>query len=169
MANLKYKIAKRTLRLGGKNPREVYLAQPVIIGKISTEEFIKEVSDGSTVDPADVKAVLSRIHTVISRLTARGLSVECGELGTFRPSFGSKSFATPKEVTSSAIRPAKIVFTPKPAFKDSLRSSGFELYRPAKADGDDSATAPKTPDNSSGSSSGSSDTGNSAGGGGVGF
>ena len=100
------------------------------LGKIGFEDFVKEMSDGSTVDAADVKAVLSRLHTVISRLTERGFSVECGELGTFRASFGSKSVENAKSFNVSDIRPAKIIFTPKPAFKNSLRSVGFEEFTP---------------------------------------
>ena len=129
MAKLKYKLVKRKLNIGAQKGKEVYIAQPVNLGKIGFEDFVKEMSDGSTVDAADVKAVLSRLHTVISRLTERGFSVECGELGTFRASFGSKS-ENAKSFNVSDIRPAKIIFTPKPAFKNSLRSVGFEEFTP---------------------------------------
>lgn len=91
MTKLKYKLVKRKLNFGAQKGKVVYIAQPVNLGKIGFDDLVKEVSGGSTVDAADVKAVLSRLHTVISRLTERGFSVECGELGTFRASFGSKS------------------------------------------------------------------------------
>ena len=130
MAKLKYKLVKRKLNIGAQKGKEVYIAQAVNLGKIGFEDFVKEMSDGSTVDAADVKAVLSRLHTVISRLTERGFSVECGELGTFRASFGSKSVENAKSFNVSDIRPAKIIFTPKPAFKNSLRSVGFEEFTP---------------------------------------
>ena len=91
-----------------------------------------------------MKAVLSRLHVVIERLTARSFSVECGELGTFRPSFGSKSVEKPEDFKVSMIRPAKILFTPKPAFKNSLRSTGFELYGQDEASSS-ADTGPSTP------------------------
>lgn len=130
MTKLKYKLVKRKLNFGAQKGKVVYIAQPVNLGKIGFDDLVKEVSGGSTVDAADVKAVLSRLHTVISRLTERGFSVECGELGTFRASFGSKSVENNKAFKVSDIRPAKIIFTPKPAFKNSLRSSGFEEFIP---------------------------------------
>lgn len=126
MANLKYKLVKRKLNFGAQKGKIVYVAQPVNLGKIGFEDFVKEMAGGSTVDAADVKAVLSRLHTVISRLTERGFSVECGELGTFRPSFSSAAVEDEKKFNVSNIRPAKIIFTPKPSFKNSLRSAGFE-------------------------------------------
>ena len=48
----------------------------------------------------------------------------------FYASFGSKSVENNKAFKVSDIRPAKIIFTPKPAFKNSLRSSGFEEFIP---------------------------------------
>ncbi|WP_080733600.1 HU family DNA-binding protein [Porphyromonas gulae] len=144
MAKLKYKIAARKLNIGSQKGKTVYIAQPVNLGRISFEDFVKEVADGSTVDAADVKAVLSRLHVVIERLTARSFSVECGELGTFRPSFGSKSVEKPEDFKVSMIRPAKILFTPKPAFKNSLRSTGFELYGQEEASSS-ADTEPSTP------------------------
>nr|WP_235314716.1 HU family DNA-binding protein [Porphyromonas gulae] len=111
MAKLKYKIATRKLNIGSQKGKTVYIAQPVNLGRISFEDFVKVVADGSTVDAADVKAVLSRLHVVIERLTARSFSVECGELGTFRPSFGSKSVEKPEDFKVSMIRPANSFHT----------------------------------------------------------
>ncbi|WP_080734787.1 HU family DNA-binding protein [Porphyromonas gulae] len=151
MAKLKYKIAARKLNIGSQKGKTAYIAQPVNLGRISFEDFVKEVADGSTVDAADVKAVLSRLHVVIERLTARSFSVECGELGTFRPSFGSKSVEKPEDFKVSMIRPAKILFTPKPAFKNSLRSTGFELYgqEEASSSADTEPSTPSGPDQGS--------------------
>lgn len=124
---LHYHLAKRLAKLGKNKDKTVYTAQAVTLGTLSYEEFCKEVADGSTVDVADVKAVLSRLHTVISRLISRGFSVEVGELGNFRPSFGSL------EVLDAAtfdpklhIKRPHIVFTPRVSFRDSIRSVGFE-------------------------------------------
>jgi len=50
MAKLKYKLVKRKLNIGAQKGKEVYIAQPVNLGKIGFEDFVKEMSDGSTVD-----------------------------------------------------------------------------------------------------------------------
>lgn len=128
MATLNYKLHEQEERFGENKGKKVFRAYPVIHGKVSFDEFCKELSDGSTVDEADVKAVLSRLTTVITRNLKRGFSVDCGELGTFRPAFGSKGALTKEEFSTSLITPPRVVYTPRVAFKTSLRSVGFERF-----------------------------------------
>lgn len=124
---LHYHLISRTAKLGKNKDKTVYQAQALTLGTVPYEDFCREVADGSTVDVADVKAVLSRLHTVISRNISRGFAVEVGELGNFRPIFGSvevldKAIFEPK----LHIKRPHIVFTPRVSFRDSIRSVGFE-------------------------------------------
>lgn len=130
MANLPYRLIQRTPTLGENKGNKVFTAQPVNHGKISFDDFCKEVSDGSTVDVADVKAVLSRLHVVIPRLIERGFSVDCGDLGTFRAAFGSKGVLKEEDFNTNLISSPRVVFTPRVAFKNSLKSAGFERTYP---------------------------------------
>ena len=124
---LLYKLILQEARLGKNKGKKIYKAQPITRGKVSFDAFCREVSDGSTVDVADVKAVLSRLHTVISRNLDRGFSVEVGELGTFRPSFGSVEVLNEKEFdVLKHIRKPRIIFHPRVAFASSLESAHFE-------------------------------------------
>lgn len=130
MSKLNYRVVSRRATLGPNKGKEVYGAQPVLTGKISFDNLCRQLADGSTVDAADVKAVLSRMATVISRNLEMGMSVDCGELGLFRPSFGSKSVEREDDFTTQLISRPKVVFTPRAAFKNSLQGVGFErVYR----------------------------------------
>lgn len=133
MANLKYKLVKRKLNFGAQKGKIVYVAQPVNLGKIGFEDFVKEMADGSTVDAADVKAVLSRLHTVISRLTERGFSVECGELGTFRPSFSSAAVEDEKKfnVSNSVLRKSSLRLSPRLRIRSVRQASNSSRRRKA--------------------------------------
>lgn len=126
MGVLQYHIVSRTQKFGKYKDQKVYSAQPINHGKISFEDFCKELADGSTVDQADVKAVLSRIAVVVPRLVERGYSVDAGDLGTFRASFGSKQVLTEEDFKTELISRPRVVFTPRVAFKNSLRGVSFE-------------------------------------------
>lgn len=120
---LQYHLSPRISTLGKNKGKTVYSVQAVTRGVVSFDSFCQEVADGSTVDVADVKAVLSRLHTVITRNVQRGFSVEVGELGNFRPSFGSVEVTDPATFTvAEHIKRPKIIFSPRPAFQNSLRA-----------------------------------------------
>lgn len=125
---LQYHLSSRTTKIGKNKGKTVYYAQYRTRGLIPFDVFCREVADGSTVDVADVKAVLSRLHTVITRNIERGFSVEVGELGNFRPTFGSAEVLDPKDFDiTKHVRSPKITFRPRPVFAQSLRANiGFE-------------------------------------------
>lgn len=156
MATLPYKLQARKMSVGPKAGKIIYSAAPVLGQKVSFHELCKELADDSTVGTADVKAVLDRLSKVIVRNLKKSLAVDCGDLGIFRPSLTSKSVEDPKEFKTSMIAPARVVFTPRMEFKNSLRECGFVFVRPGD-DKPDEGQQPSTPN-----------PGNSGGGGGQG-
>lgn len=134
---LQYHLVNREAKVGKNKGKKIYYAQAVTRGVVSFDSFCREVADGSTVDVADVKAVLSRLHTVITRNVERGFSVEVGELGNFRPSFGSVEVTDPATFTvAEHIRRPKIIFQPRPAFVNGLRTTAqFERVEVAASRG----------------------------------
>ena len=158
---LQYRLIRQEAKLGKNKGKNVYKALPVTRGKVSFDAFCREVSDGSTVDTADVKAVLSRLHTVITRNLERGFSVEVGELGTFRPSFGSVEVLSEKEFEAvKHIRKPRILFHPRVAFASSLQGVHYERinlddakvgeYLPPKKKPEGSPEAPHTSEGTGG-------------------
>lgn len=145
---LLYKLISQEAKLGKNKGKKVFRAQGVLRGKVSFDAFCREVSDGSTVDAADVKAVLSRLHTVITRNLERGFSVEVGELGTFRPSFGSVEVLEEKEFdVLKHVRKPRVLFHPRVAFASSLEGVHFERINLDNAKVGDSLR-PKKPEES---------------------
>lgn len=148
MATLPYKLQPRKMNVGPKAGKIIYSAAPVLGQKVSFHELCKEIADDSTVGTADVKAVLDRLSKVIVRNLKKSLAVDCGDLGIFRPSLTSKSVEDPKEFKTSMIAPARVVFTPRMEFKNSLRECGFVLVRPEDDKPDGQTTTPSTPPSS---------------------
>lgn len=117
--SLKFKLIEQEIRMGAMQGKKAFVARPVLTGKMTFKRFCAEIADGSTVDSADVKAVLDRMVTVLKRRMEEGYSVDAGELGTFRPTFGSQAVLTPAEFSViKHIRKPRIIFTPRRDFKD---------------------------------------------------
>ncbi len=122
---LHYKIANRSLPTKDGGRKTYFFARTVINNQISFEELCEELADGSTVDKADVMAVISRMTTVISRHLDRGNSVDCGTLGKFRPSVRSKSVEKEDDFRTELMKAPAVIFTPRKDFKECLHNSSF--------------------------------------------
>jgi putative DNA-binding protein len=123
---IKFRIFKRTVLLGKDKGKTKIFAQSVTTKKITFKRFCEEVADGSTVDSADVKAIFDRMVKVLKRHMADGEAVDCGELGTFTPTFGSVGIDEKETfVASKHIKDPKVSFRAKPEFKD-LSGVSFE-------------------------------------------
>ncbi len=125
---LQYKIREQKTKFGSTE-RVYYYAQTVLGQKVTFDELCEELADGSTVGVADVKAVVNRLATVISRNLKRSCAVDCGDLGTFRPSIRSKASETAEDFDVSLIKHPAVIFTPKPKFKTSLHGTQLRAVK----------------------------------------
>lgn len=159
---IKFRLNKRVVQLGKHKGKEMTFAQSVTSRKISFQRFCEEVSDGSTVGTADVKAVIDRMVYVLRRHMEDGESVEVGELGTFSPTFGSDPVMEGERFDAHKhIRDPKISFRAKPAFKN-LSDVRFEQISAEEAAARDALSkkkAGKSTSSSQGSTDSSSPTG----------
>ncbi len=137
---LNYKIASRELPTKDGGLKKFYFARTVINNQISFEELCEELADGSTVDKADVMAVISRMTTVIARHLDRGNSVDCGTLGKFRPSVRSKSVEKEEDFRTELMKAPAVIFTPRKDFKECLIGSSFRLVKAKKDASTDSSS-----------------------------
>ncbi|MFC4232601.1 HU family DNA-binding protein [Parasediminibacterium paludis] len=123
---VKYKVIKKAEPgvIGGGNGK--YYATPVVQGERSLEQITKSIEKICTVSGADIRAVLYSMVDVITDDLANGLIVRIGDLGSLRLSLSSEGFAKEKDVTASAIKSSKILFTPGPKLKEMQHTLKFE-------------------------------------------
>ena len=111
---IEYKVVERA------NPQDrqskKYYASANITGETSTKELCKDIEQMSTVNGADVQAVLYALSEVLPRHLADGKSVRLGELGNFRITIRSQGEAAEKDVDAHSITDARIAFTPNREF-----------------------------------------------------
>lgn len=96
---------------------------------VKFEEFVDLVADETTVSSADVKAVFDRASKVLIRLLQDGKSVDCGDMGTFRPSITARSgsgVATAEEVGIDMVDKTKVIYTPRVKIKTALKGVRME-------------------------------------------
>ncbi len=117
---------KRKANFGKHKGKNVQVAQSVISGNVSFDKLCEALSKDSTVGKADVKAVLSQMSEKIAEFLDLGMSVDCGDLGLFRPSFGSEQVPEGEKFTVEHIKKPRVVFTPRKEFKNCLRNAQFQ-------------------------------------------
>jgi predicted histone-like DNA-binding protein len=121
---MKYKIIQRA------NPQDrtktKWYAVPVNDGKIGKSDLSKEIVNISALSRGDVSDVIESLLDVVPKYLLMGKSVNLGELGTMRVSFGSQGVDDPKKFHTNLISGVRIIFTPSSEFKEQLSRMHFE-------------------------------------------
>ncbi|WP_329904205.1 DNA-binding protein [Porphyromonas pogonae] len=116
---MNFSLNERVLKVGEKKGTKIYVARPVCQRQRFTfTELCKKMSDGSTVSEPDVAAVFYKFVASLKELCSLGYVVDAGPLGSFRPSFRSKSVDDPQKFdVEKNISHAKILFMAKSSFR----------------------------------------------------
>ncbi|AZZ59322.1 HU family DNA-binding protein [Riemerella anatipestifer] len=124
--SIKYKtIQKAQPGVAGGGDKKFY-ASPVYQGEKTLEGLTKDIEKISTVSGADIRAVLYALVDVMQNSLSDGQIVRLGELGSMRVSLSSEGKAKEEEVTSAAVKSAKVLFTPGSDLKKMLQTLKFE-------------------------------------------
>lgn len=95
---IKFKLVERKdWSKGAPEGATLFYAQPVGGEIISFEELCESIAEETALTSADVKACFDRCSRHMSRHLREGRAVRMGEIGTFRPSVGSKGAKTKEE------------------------------------------------------------------------
>ena len=116
---LKYVVKKRVFGFD-KTKTEKYVAQNVITNTVNFRDLCKEVSMFGMIPEGAVKHVIDALIDALNTNLNKGLSVQLGDFGCFRPGMNCKSQNEEKDVDADTVRRVKIVFTPGYKFKDML-------------------------------------------------
>lgn len=127
---LMYKVVeRRDMRAGAAEGAKRWYAQGYVSGITLVEDLYGVIADRSTATAGDVKLIIDGlVHVLVTELR-KGLSVQVGELGTFRPSLHSAGSDTKEGFSSSMLRQPSIVFFPGKLLRESRK-----LFRVEKMD-----------------------------------
>lgn len=90
-------------------PKKFY-ARPVSSGEISLEDLATDISHASSINEADVVAVLYSLVREIPRNISQGYIVRLGGLGSFRLGTGSLGSELAEDVTAANIHRKRVLF-----------------------------------------------------------
>ena len=135
---LKYVVKKRVFGFD-KTKTEKYVAQHFITNTMNFKQLCNEVSKLGLIPEGTVKHVLDGMIDALVINLNKGISIQLGDFGCFRPGINCKSQDTAEEVDSSTIQRVKIIFTPGYKFKEMLREISIQ-----KLEEDDNITQIKT-------------------------
>lgn len=122
---LRYVVKKRKVGFG-TDKTEKYVAQNFITNTVNFKDLCEEITKIGLVPSGAVKFVLDALIDTISLNLKKGISVQMGDFGQFRPGISSESQDTENEVDADTIRRVKIVFTPGYKFKDMLGKASIQ-------------------------------------------
>ena len=145
---LKYVVKKRVFGFD-KTKTEKYEAQNVITNTVNFRDLCKEVSMFGMIPEGAVKHVIDALIDALNTNLNKGLSVQLGDFGCFRPGMSCKSQKEEKDVDADTVRRVKIVFTPGYKFKDML--DNVSIYKTegnggSTSSGNGGGNKPENPD-----------------------
>ena len=102
-----------------------YYATPVHDREVSLEGMTKAIEKTSTVNGADIRAVLyAMVEEAVSGLTD-GRIIRLGDLGSLRITLRSEGKTTAAEVTAAAVKKTGVIFTPGKKLQEMLKTAAF--------------------------------------------
>ena len=120
---LEHEIKSKLLTIGNRKGQTVYYAYPKAQQKLTNEMVIERIVRETSLSAGDVSNALISLSNVVCDAMKLGMSVDLGDLGSFRLVVPSKMMDTPAEVTvKDALKTPKIVFTPKQKMRDAANA-----------------------------------------------
>jgi predicted histone-like DNA-binding protein len=102
-----------------------FYASPVHDREISLEGLTKAIEKTSTVNGADIRAVLyAMVEEAVNGLSD-GRIIRLGDLGSLRITLNSEGKDTAEEVTATSVKKAGVIFTPGKKLQEMLKSAKF--------------------------------------------
>ena len=128
---LEHEIKSKLLTIGNRKGQTVYYAYPKAQQKLTNEMVIERIVRETSLSAGDVSNALISLSNVVCDAMKLGMSVDLGDLGSFRLVVPSKMMDTEAEVTvRDALKNPKIVFTPKQKMRDAANAVELSIDHP---------------------------------------
>lgn len=119
-------IVKKKVFGFDKEKTEKYVGQSFSAGVLDFKGLCDEVSKVGMAPSGAVKFVLDALIDTLNMNMNKGITVQLGDFGYFRPALSCKSQDTAAEVDASTVRRRKINFYPGYKFREMLRNASVQ-------------------------------------------
>lgn len=124
---LKYAVKKRIFGFD-KTKTPKYVGTPVSAGKVDFTDLCDQVTKVGMAPRGVVKMVIDGMIDAMILNMQNGMSVQLGEFGTFRPSFGCSAKEKADLVGTDTLRNRKYVFTPGKLLREMIQTVSIQKY-----------------------------------------
>ena len=120
---IEFDVKSKILNVGERKGQTVYYAQPKMQQRMPVEEVKRRIVRETSLSEGDVNNAMISLRNVVCDGLRLGMSIDLGDLGTFRVVVPSKMMDSEEEVTAEkALNSPKIVFTPKQVMRDAAKA-----------------------------------------------
>ena len=120
---IEFDVKSKILNVGERKGQTVYYAQPKMQQRMPVEEVKRRIVRETSLSEGDVNNAMVSLRNVVCDGLRLGMSIDLGDLGTFRIVVPSKMMDSEEEVTAeNALKTPKIVFTPKQIMRDAAKA-----------------------------------------------
>ena len=123
---IKFKVIERGQPGVAGGGEKKFYASPVMDGEMTLADLTKSIEKISTVNGADIRAVLYALVDVAVDSLSNGKIIRVGDLGSLRMSLSSEGKVKATDVTASAVKNASVIFTPGTRIKEMLSVAKFQ-------------------------------------------
>ena len=109
----------------GQTPKKYY-AQAVSTGEATLKTIKTDISARSTVNPADVVAVIDTFVQIMIQELGQGKIVRFGDFGSFQLTLSSEGADTAEKFHSNMIRDTRIAFRPGIDLRNMIATLKYE-------------------------------------------
>ena len=129
-------IKEKVQTIGKHKGETVYYAYPKTQQKMSLDMVVERIVRETSLSAGDTRNALISLANVVCDALKMGMSIDLGDLGSFRLTVPSKMMDSAEEVTvKDALKNPKIIFTPKQKMRDAANSVELSIdHGDTKAD-----------------------------------
>lgn len=118
---LLYSVVKKKMTIGKNKGQTMYQAQRNPSGKLTLSAVEEQIVEATSLSRGDVRNAIASLAAIVNRSLLAGVSVDLGDLGSFKVEANGKMVATEKEVTASSIKKPQIRYYPKHTMRQSAQ------------------------------------------------
>lgn len=149
---LNYQVAPKKMTIGKKKGQTMYHAVPVPAPRLNLTQVEEEIVRRTSLSRGDVRNAVASLAEVVNSSLLSGITVDLGDLGTFKVEANGRMMTTEKEVNASTIKTPRIRHYPKHEMRRYAQSVPIAVLR---RDGSVASSSGTNGGGSGGTSSGS--------------
>lgn len=148
---LDFKVSSREMTFGKDKGKTKYFAQRVSRPTVGIRQVEDAIVEKTSLARGDVRNAIASLAEVVNQMLLSGISVDLGDLGSFRVEAYGKYQDEARAVTADTIKTPQIRYTPKTAMRRYAQRVRIEVDNPYNKKAGGGAVAPPSGEGSGGS------------------